>query len=93
MCLLLVADGSHGSLKSLDICRTIANVSKFILDVVALNIDDDTISQLEAVAAESGSEGLLLTDCAMDEFLHLGVFSFQWADSGVEDGDLPITAD
>ena len=69
-----------------------AHVAQFVLAVVALDVHDHAVGQLQAVAVVGGDERLLVLDAAGDHRIDLGVLGLDGRLAAVEHGDLPVAA-
>ena len=86
----LLADRAHRRLERRHVGLARAHVAEIVLEVVALDVDDDAVGELQDVAREGRDERLLLLHGALDDLVHLGVLGLDGRDAAVEDGDLPV---
>ncbi|OPY08665.1 MAG: hypothetical protein A4E68_01079 [Syntrophaceae bacterium PtaB.Bin095] len=85
----LFPDDLQALLEGGDLRVALAAVSQGLLEVVALDVHDDHVGELQGVVGVGRHQGLLLLDAAGDEGGHLGVLRLHRGDAAVQVGDLP----
>ena len=71
---------------------TLAAVAESLLEVVALDVHDDTVGERQRVVGKSGRQGLFLVDAAGNQRGNLRVLRLDGGNPAVQGWDLPVGA-
>ena len=88
----VLGDRHHRGLEGLHVRRPVTAVAEGLLEVVALDVDDHHVGQLQGVVGVGGHERLLLVDAALDHDVHFGILGLDGGEPAVEEMDLPVAA-
>ena len=86
----LFADDPETLLQGGDVGVPLADIAEGFLVVVALNIDDDHIGEVEDIVGEGGDQVLFLLDAAPNQGRYLRILGLHGSNAAVQVRDLPV---
>jgi len=87
-----LSNHSHRCFKRRHFCLAGSHVAEVMFGVVALHINNYTVSQFQAVIVVCSREGFFVEHAPLDYFIHFRVLSFDRWLASIEKWNLPVTS-